>query len=354
MSAAVHQQSAAAPVTDQDIHTRLLTGLRNRWYPILPSRMVETHGRPVGLTRLGEKLVVWRDNNGAAHVQIDRCPHRAVPMSKGVNEGTHLRCIYHGVAVGPDGTVLEVPGQPGCSLEGRKATKTFPSFEMAGAIFVWFGDELHQDPGPFTPPVQFTSDEYGHFLCFADWRASWRYINDNLMDPMHGTYLHHVSHSMNKGERQAHFRIREVDMGFIFEKEGQIGVNFDWSEFVDCGAMYVRLEIPYPKTGGPGGNFGIVAMVTPVDETNSSCFFWRWRKVSGWQRDVWRFLYRTKLEPRHWHVLEQDRELVDGCGLGLEDHEILYQHDAGLVRLRRYLNQQTRAQLTELRGAGKA
>jgi hypothetical protein len=33
-------------------------------------------------------------------------------------------------------------------------------------------------------------------------------------------------------------------------------------------------------------------------------------------RDTWRFLYRTKLEPRHWHVLEQDREMLDGVGLG--------------------------------------
>ena len=53
-------------------------------------------------------------------------------------------------------------------------------------------------------------------------------------------------------------------------------------------------------------------------------------------------------------MLEQDREMMNGCGLGLEKFEMLYQHDAGLIRLRRYLAQQARAQLTELRGAGKA
>ena len=336
-------------VTDQEIQAALATGLRNRWWPLLPSRFVQASGKPLGITRLGEKLVVWRDTAGEIHVQTDRCPHRAVALSRGVNEGDRLRCVYHGVEIGPDGTVLSVPGQPGCPLEGRKAVKTFPAREIAGAIFIWYGDALHEDPAPFTPPEQLQGEEFGAILCYADWNASWRYINDNLMDPMHGTFLHANSHSMSKGDIQAMFVTRDTPAGFVFEKAGQRDVNFDWSEFVDDGAMVVRLEIPYPKTGGPGGNFGIIAMITPVDETNSACFFWRFRKVKGWQRDVWRFLYKTKLEPRHWHVLEQDRLLMDGCGLGLEKHEMLYQHDAGLIRLRRYLTQQTRAQLTALR-----
>ena len=73
------------------------------------------------------------------------------------------------------------------------------------------------------------------------------------------------------------------------------------------------------------------------------------RKVSGWQRHSWRFLYKTKLEPRHWHVLEQDRTLMDGLKPGQEKFETLYAHDAGLVRLRRLLARTTRDQLMQLR-----
>jgi phenylpropionate dioxygenase-like ring-hydroxylating dioxygenase large terminal subunit len=357
MSATTMQRpatNAAPPLTDQDIQAYLRTGLRNRWWPILPSRMVETCGKPLGLTRLGEKLVLWRDAKGAIHVQTDRCPHRAVPLSRGVNEGDRLRCNYHGVQIGPDGTVLAVPGQPGCPLEGKKAVKTYPAQEIAGAIFVWFGDALHQDAAPFAPPEQLVGEEFSSFVCYADWNASWRYVYDNLMDPMHGTFLHANSHTMSQGDTTAVFVTRDTPKGFFFEKAGQRDVNFDWSEFVDDGALFVRLEIPYPKSGGPGGNFGIVSIITPIDETNSACFFWRFRKVSDWQRDTWRFLYKTTIEPRHWVVLEQDREMMNGCGLGLEKFEMLYQHDAGLIRLRRYLAQQARGQLTDLRNAGKA
>ena len=53
-------------------------------------------------------------------------------------------------------------------------------------------------------------------------------------------------------------------------------------------------------------------------------------------------------------MLEQDREMLNGCGLELQKFEMLYQHDAGLIRLRRYLAQQARApaQRAARRGQG--
>ena len=338
----------AAGPTDQEVVDYLREGLRNRWWPILPSRFIAAAGKPVGIKRLGEALVLWRDAGGTVHVQTDRCPHRAVPLSRGVNEGDRLRCVYHGVEVAPDGVVLSVPGQPGCPLEGKKAVKTYPSCEVAGAVFVWFGDRLNQEPQPFRPPVQLVDPAFDHFLCYADWRMFWRYLYDNLMDPMHGTFLHANSHTMYQGETKAHFVTRDTGKGFFFEKAGQRDVNFDWSELVDDESLYVRLEIPYPATGGPGGNFGIVSWGTPIDGDNTATFTWRIRRVEGWQRDVWRFLYKTKLEKRHWDVIEQDRVMLDGCRPGLEKHEMLYQHDAGVIRMRRHLAQNARRQLVAL------
>ena len=97
----------------------------------------------------------------------------------------------------------------------------------------------------------------------------------------------------------------------------------------------IDLSIPYPPTAGPGGSFGIVGLGTPIDADRTAVFFWRYRKVSGWERDTWRFLYRTKLEARHWHVLEQDREMLELMASDADQAENLYQHDLGVVRLRR-------------------
>ena len=74
-------------------------------------------------------------------------------------------------------------------------------------------------------------------------------------------------------------------------------------------------------------------------------FFWRFRKVGGLARESWRFLYRATLEARHWHVLEQDREMLTNIPADAHKREMLYQHDVGVARMRRMLSQQVKDQL---------
>jgi phenylpropionate dioxygenase-like ring-hydroxylating dioxygenase large terminal subunit len=345
------REAGKSTVSDDDIEALLTIGLRNRWHAICPSYFV-SH-KPISLYRLGLKLVLWRDAAGTVHVQDDHCPHRGAPLSIGRNLGDRLVCIYHGVEIGADGKVLSVPGSPGCKLEGMMAVKTYPSSEVAGAVLAWVGDALHPEPAAYEPPPELVSDEYERFLCYTEWRVPYRALVDNNMDPMHGAFLHRQSHSMTMGSYQAKFQVTGTDHGFRFEKSDQRDVNFDWSEWNDHGAMYVRLDIPYPKTAGPGGSFGIISMSTPISERLSAHFFWRNRKVKGWQRDVWKFLYRNRLEARHWHVLEQDRLVAEGLEVDAAQREVLYDHDVGLIRTRRWMREEARAQLTALAEAGK-
>jgi len=74
-------------------------------------------------------------------------------------------------------------------------------------------------------------------------------------------------------------------------------------------------------------------------------FFWRFRQVSGIARECWRFLYRATLETRHWHVLEQDRDMLTNIPPDAHKREMLYQHDVGVARMRRMLMQQAKSQL---------
>jgi phenylpropionate dioxygenase-like ring-hydroxylating dioxygenase large terminal subunit len=314
---------------------RLEIGLKDRWYALCPAGFVKE--RPVSLNRLGTTLVLWRDAQGQVRALEDRCPHRGARLSQGAILGDRLKCPYHGVEVRHDGVAVSVPGNPGCKLEGSKSTASFHVQEHAGTLFLYNAGKPVDTPPPFTLPPELSNDqEYSRFLCYVEWKCDYRYVLDNVLDPMHGTFLHKQSHSMGHGESQASFGIRATDSGFIFEKEGQRGINFDWSEFADTGGQWVRLEIPYPQTGGPGGGFIIIGMVTPISPQLCGVFFWRVRKVApGWERDTWRFLYRDRLEARHWHVLEQDRVLLEVLPPDANQHEHLYQHDMGVVRLRR-------------------
>ena len=307
-------------------------GLRNLWHPVLASWEVATS--PVGITRLGDNIVVWRDENGKVHALEDRCPHRGARLSLGWNLGNRVACWYHGVEVRFDGVIEDVPAVASCPMTGADCVKSYHVQEVHGAIFIWFGVD-DSEPAELVFPEQLESDEWSSFLCMADWKVNYQYAVDNVMDPMHGTYLHSASHSMYQGDRQADMSLKMTKTGFIFEKDGQTGINFDWVEYAETGGAWLRLSIPYQPKFGPGGSFWIVGFATPIDEHNTRVFFWRCRNVQGWERDTWRFLYRNHLEGLHWDVLEQDRIILELLAPDARDHEFLYQHDVGITRLRR-------------------
>ncbi|WP_265742464.1 Rieske 2Fe-2S domain-containing protein [Gordonia liuliyuniae] len=335
------------PLSADDIFA---TGMRDQWHAVCPSDWVE-RGAIKRLERLGEQWVVYRQSDGRVRILADRCPHRGAPLSQGMHLGDRIACQYHGVQVDGDGTVLSVPGMPGCNLEGKKLVRSLPTQEVGGAILAWFGTDPDAEPAPLQLPDPLVDEGVSAFLCYAEWNAPWRFAVENLLDPMHGAFLHHESHSMAGGATSARFRIRETDRGFFFEKTDQRGMNFDWVELCRTGADWVDLEIPYPATAGPGGPFGIVGMATPIGATSCAVFFWRYRRVSGWERDVWRFLYRTNLEERHWAVLEQDRVMLEAMAYDADQAENLYQHDLGVIRLRRMYRAQAEEQATALADA---
>jgi phenylpropionate dioxygenase-like ring-hydroxylating dioxygenase large terminal subunit len=339
------------PKRPLDYDRILNTGIRNVWHPVLPSWRVSD--APVGITRLDENLVVWRDKDGTLRALEDRCPHRGARLSKGWNLGDRVACWYHGVEVDGCGKVANVPAVANCPMEGESRVKAYPVREAHGAIFVYFGDALHAEPCDLVLPEQLTSPEWGAMLCTSFWKCNYRYAIDNVMDPMHGSYLHAVSHSMAFGDKRAEMRIRKTETGLIFEKTGQQGVNFDWVEWGESGNYWMRLSIPYRKQYGPGGPFFIVGHATPVDADNTLVFFWRCRKVEGWQRDVWQFLYKNRLEGLHWDVLEQDRLILEDLAPDARDHEFLYQHDVGLSRIRRAMEQKAKEQADALAAAGQ-
>jgi phenylpropionate dioxygenase-like ring-hydroxylating dioxygenase large terminal subunit len=302
----------------------------------------------VGVTRLGERIVLWRDGKGQVHALEDRCPHRGARLSLGWNLGDRVACWYHGVQVDGGGTVQKVPASANCRMEGRQCVRSYPVQEHAGAIFLWFGVDPAAEPAPLQLPEELTSDAYASFLCLSNWNVNYRYAIDNVMDPMHGAYLHAASHSMAGGDKSAEMRVRPTATGLVFEKTNQSGVNFDWVELGDTGCLWLKLAIPYQKRYGPGGPFGIVGFATPVDAHHCQVYFWRTRRVEGWQRDVWRFLYRNRLEGLHWAVLEQDRLVLESLPDEARNQEFLYEHDVGLVRVRRMLEKRAAEQAKAL------
>ena len=320
-------------------------GLADQWYAVAKSVQVKP-GHPHPVKALGRNLVLWRDAGGRLQCLEDYCPHRGARLSRGEVLGDHIACRYHGVTLDGTGTIVRVPAMPDCALEGRSPVESFPVAEAADAIFVYFAGPTKRETPPLTLPEEFTSPDWSSILCVSPWACNYRYALDNLADPMHGSYLHANSFTLAFGAKQDQMRIERTPTGFIVTRVEQQGENFDWTEMVtETPAPYCRLDIPYPAAAGPGGPFRIIGFTTPVDEGNCIVFFWRLRKASGLAREVWRFLYRSTLEARHWHVLEQDREMLTNMPPDARKREMLYQHDVGVARIRQALVNRAKAQL---------
>jgi len=67
----------------------------SQWHPVASSSDLPL--RHVYQGQLwGHELAIWRADDGHVNVWENRCLHRGVRLSIGLNEGSELRCLYHG------------------------------------------------------------------------------------------------------------------------------------------------------------------------------------------------------------------------------------------------------------------
>jgi phenylpropionate dioxygenase-like ring-hydroxylating dioxygenase large terminal subunit len=331
----------ALPKTPEEL---LETGLLNLWY--LVARVEDVADRPVALKRLDRNLVLWRGEQGELKVIEDYCPHRGAPLSMGEIAGGDLVCPYHGIQLDGRGVVKDVPFAPGCSLVGERAVHAYPCRELAGGIWVYFGDDAHGEPPEPVLPEEMASPEWTGFLYTSVWRCNWQLSLDNRTDPMHGTFLHTGTFTLGRGKKETELQVKPTPDGFETSRLNQRGVNIDWHEvfFRPESSFWIRTEIPYPESFG-GGSFRIVGLPTPIDRDTTYFWVYRARKLAGWQRDMWRFMYQNRLGPRSNFVADQDRVVLEKIPLEARQREKLQQPDIALVRMRRMLRAEAARQL---------
>ena len=164
--------------------------IRNQWYAVLDSRQVRE--KPVGATRLGEKLVFWRDDTGRLSCLHDQCVHRGVQFSKGrvVSDG-HLQCPFHGFEYDTSGRVTKIPanGQNALVPE-RFHVHSYPTYEAHGFIWIWWGET---PPGELAPPRFFgdIDDSFSYGQLRDPWDAHYSRVIENQLDVVHLPFVHY-------------------------------------------------------------------------------------------------------------------------------------------------------------------
>src|SRR5947209_8290319 len=120
--------------------------LRSYWQPILlASELPEPDGAPVRVRVLGERLVAFKDSDGAIGLLDEVCPHRRVSLFWGRNEEAGLRCVYHGWKFDTAGNCVDMPSEPAeYEFKRRVQTTAYPAREYGGLIWAYLGPRDQQ------------------------------------------------------------------------------------------------------------------------------------------------------------------------------------------------------------------
>jgi ferredoxin-NADP reductase/nitrite reductase/ring-hydroxylating ferredoxin subunit len=117
----------------------MLEVAKSQWHPIaaahdLPYRHV-FHGQ-----LLGREFAVWRADDGYVNIWENRCLHRGVRLSIGINDGRELKCQYHGWRYSNrTAGCTYIPAHPADAPARTITNRTYPAVERYG--LVWSSEE---------------------------------------------------------------------------------------------------------------------------------------------------------------------------------------------------------------------
>ena len=106
--------------------------LRNAWYVAGWATEITRDLCPIQV--LGEKIVIYRKEDGAPAALEDSCPHRRLPLSMGRLIGDHVECGYHGLTFDCAGKCIRVPGQDRIPPKAR--VRSYPVAEKWGLVWI--------------------------------------------------------------------------------------------------------------------------------------------------------------------------------------------------------------------------
>lgn len=191
--------------------------IKNLWYVAAWSHELDTTS-PIGRMLIGEPIVLYRKTDGTVVALEDRCPHRHAPLSLGRIEGDGIRCMYHGLTLGPDGVCTGIPG--GAAVPPGIAARTFPVVERWSWIWVWMGDPAKADPAHI--PDAYGLDDPGWVMRSdaLDYAADYQLIHDNLCDLSHLDFVHETTLGGSSGSKWSNDqpKITPLDDGLLFER----------------------------------------------------------------------------------------------------------------------------------------
>jgi phenylpropionate dioxygenase-like ring-hydroxylating dioxygenase large terminal subunit len=314
--------------------------IRNQWYVVLESK--EVGNRPVGVTRMGERLVFWRDQAGDVRAAVDRCPHRGVALSAGGIQHEHLQCPFHGLEFDSTGKCVLIPanGRNGV-VPSAMRLETYPTYEARGFIWIWWGSPADQDlPAPDF--FENLDDTYSYSTARDPWDAHYSRVIENQLDVVHLPFIHR--NTIGRGNRTLvdgpvvewmgdkmiyTYVYNRVDDGKLPRKPSELAAK-------PAGSQHLEFIFPNLWQNYISEKVSILAAFVPVDEEHTILYLRFYQKFAP--VPVLGNLIARLAMPSNVYIAHEDRRVVitqQPKASGLKIGEILIQGDLPIIEYRR-------------------
>lgn len=162
--------------------------IKNQWYAIMESKEVKK--KPVGVTRMDEKLVLWRNEANELSCIFDRCCHRGASLSLGCVKDGDIECPFHGFTYNAQGKVTTIPANgKAAEIPARFKVHGYKVKEAYGLIWLWYGEQEAIN----IPEIPFFEDlkEGFYYKTFSEvWNVHYTRAIENQLDVVHVPFVH--------------------------------------------------------------------------------------------------------------------------------------------------------------------
>jgi len=247
--------------------------LRNDW--IVACRATDVQNTPIQVTVMGERVVLFRNNDGV-HAFKDMCIHRGAALSLGCVKDGNLVCPYHAWEYEAGGACVHIPQLPADRAIPAKAKAiVYGCREQYGFVWVHLGEgqpEMFELP-EFGDPV-FRNVIWGP----QSVEAKPPRIVENFLDVGHLAVVHVGYLGVETHMEIGDYRVHRTDQGGM--KSDEIAVfQPDPDGTGQAKNVYYTYEVLRPlsvkftKRDKENGNLmSILLTVLPVSETHSIAY----------------------------------------------------------------------------------
>jgi vanillate O-demethylase monooxygenase subunit len=331
---------------------------RRQWWMAAYSSEVSRDILP--RTVLGEKIVLYRTEEGQAVAVSGVCPHRMYPLEKGRLVGNDIQCGYHGFKYDTKGVCVLTPSQdspaPAC-------LRTYPLIEHGGTVWIWTGEADLADPAlmPDLASVGVGSPGWAADMssCF-ELKGRYTLLIDNLLDLTHVSFIH--IDTLPNGEAVAKLpyelvssgkslNVRRVGKGIpsnpflklLFpDYDGPVDQSFD-AEYMGPCLIRTAGQMWASGTGAPLGTLNFLHIITPETPTTTRYYVITTRNfgldspaISAMSEH-----FTKTIGPQDQDAIEAIEQVLRQ---GNRPREISCRADAGDIQVRRRLSAQIEAE----------